>query len=583
MSEALEHSRSVDLGGRYRPLVELGRGGMARIFLAESLTSGLGRLVVLKVLDPEYANDPEMLQSFRREAELGARLNHPNIVQVFEVFDRSSGPVMVMEYLEGLSVAEVQKHCELPLAIHLSILAQTLAGLHHLHEMRGIDGEPLHAVHRDVSPQNIIVLHEGVVKVLDFGIAKVRTPTAEATRTGIMKGKVRYMAPEQIVGEKSIDRRADIFAVGTLLWEAFANRRMWGNELTNMDVLKTLVRGNVPSLREAVPDIPASCEELVMRATAPKPQDRFATALEMQVALEACIEELGLSTKQRQVAEFMAEQFGELRESRQKAVSTALAKRAAASTTGVRAVSLLGSPTEDSSLRRALGVTDRTGEHSVERPLITTGIMGQSEPSQVEPARRSRTPMLLVGAALVTILGGVGWAALSRGQETPAGTATIATSAAPAPRMIRFDVAVSPSNAEVILDGQPVSNPTHTQREASARRVLIEVRAPGHVPERHSVSLDGDVQLDVKLVPMSSESTVDASANKVGALDTPAPSPPRHNVASRPAFTPPPVPRPPPPAPAATTSAQGEAKPKSCNPPYTLSADGVKTYKPECF
>jgi serine/threonine-protein kinase len=526
-----------------------------------------------------------MLLSFRREAELGARLNHPNIVQVFEVFDRPTGPVMVMEYLEGLSLAEIQKHSELPLSIHLYVLMQTLAGLQHLHEMRGLDGEPLHAVHRDVSPQNIIALHEGVVKVLDFGIAKVRTAGTEATRTGIMKGKVRYMAPEQIVGEKSIDRRADLFAVGILLWEAFAGRRMWG-ESSNMDVLMTIVKEGVPSIRSVAPDISPAAERLVNRATAAKVQDRYETALEMQVELEQCIAELGLGIQQRQVSEFMATQFGEIRDARKKAVSAALA-RSGGSSTGVGTLSLFGGGRqEDSSLKRALGLAEHSGEHSMERSsrLAPPNLAGAAvvEPSQVvvQQAPPNRVPYIVAGAAVALALLVGGWALGSR--RTPPPSAPVATASALIPHPIHVDVIAYPPAAEIFVDGVRASNPLHTTQDSSTRRAVIEVRAPGYASETHTMSLDSDVALDVKLAPVAGATAAaeeDAAAKAAPPHDAPSQAKAVSAKVTAPVYR----------APAAATPATAaapapaETKAKSCNPPYTLSADGVKTYKPECF
>ncbi len=185
---------------------------------------------MLKILEPTFAADPEMRAAFRREAEVCARLNHPNIVQVFEVVEEASSPIMVMEYVEGVSLSQVLARTEhrLPIRLHVHVIMQILAGLQYFHELRGEDGMPLNGIHRDVSPQNVLVMHEGAVKVLDFGIAKVSgTADADATRAGVIKGKLNYMPPEQLLGDTTIDRRADIFPVGVMLWEAFARRRLW--------------------------------------------------------------------------------------------------------------------------------------------------------------------------------------------------------------------------------------------------------------------------------------------------------------------------------------------------------------------
>ena len=228
---------------RYRPLMELGRGGMARVYLAESLASGVRKLVVLKILNSDLASETEMRAAFQREAELSARMNHPNVVQVYEVVEFSGIPVMVMEYVDGIALSRLQQNVRLPLRLHLYALIQVLAGLSHFHHLKDFDGNEYNAVHRDVSPQNVMVLHEGTVKVLDFGIAKVNVAPDQQTRNGMIKGKLHYMPPEQLLGEANIDKRADVFAVGVMLWEAISGRRMWDN-VAEANVIKHVAADN---------------------------------------------------------------------------------------------------------------------------------------------------------------------------------------------------------------------------------------------------------------------------------------------------------------------------------------------------
>src|SRR6478609_5515740 len=263
----------------YRQLFELGRGGMAKVYLAESLVSGIRKLVVLKVLNPELSANSEMRALFRREAELAAQMNHPNVVQVMEVVEDHESPFIVMEYLDGAPLSTIIRRAgkQLPLALYLQIFCQVLRGLHHFHELRDLDGSPLNGVHRDVSPQNIMILHDGPVKVLDFGIAKISAADVQATRSGIIKGRIQYMPPEQILGASSIDRRADLFAVGVMLWEAVARRRMWHGK-SEVELFRALATGVLPSLREFAPGAPRSIANVVQHATSIDPENRFADA-----------------------------------------------------------------------------------------------------------------------------------------------------------------------------------------------------------------------------------------------------------------------------------------------------------------
>src|SRR6185369_17155375 len=214
-------------GMTYRPLLELGEGGMARIVLALAAgPGGFNKLVVLKVIRSAQ-DSTEIRRLLLAEARLSARLNHPNVVQVQEVVHTEEGPYLVMEYLDGRPLSAVRDCAAITPNIVMTAISEALSGLHHAHELTDFDGTPLHIVHRDVSPHNIFLTFDGVAKVLDFGIAKMRNETT-STETGSVKGKIAYMPPEQLLGE-GVDRRADIFAAGSMLWEAATSARMWAN------------------------------------------------------------------------------------------------------------------------------------------------------------------------------------------------------------------------------------------------------------------------------------------------------------------------------------------------------------------
>ncbi len=462
-------------GDSFRPLLELGRGGMARVYLAEKTTRGLRRLVVLKALEPSLAVDAEMRSLFRREAEVCARLHHPNVVQVFEVIDEATFPFMVMEYVEGVSLSQVLARTEqrLPIRLHLHVLMQVLAGLHYFHELRDEDGNELHGVHRDVSPQNVIVMHEGVVKVLDFGIAKLRDPdNAEVTRAGIIKGKLSYMPPEQLLGDASIDRRADVFAVGVMLWEAFARRRMWEG-WAQQDMMKALMAGTLPSLREACPWISKAAEAVVERAIAPKREDRYASALDLQMALEECMVELGGFVQQREVASFMEAEFGEWRRERQRTVDAEVRKPAMA-----LAEVLDISPAEEASLE----------SESLQHGHVRSSIHG------LERERRFVVPalgLLLVGLAAAFLLFARAKERAAQPLPPPAAAPLVAPDAPPtvreapaaaaepiAPPSAAVEVAEAPSAAAEAPE-PPSGKPNGRVRQPAPR---VAAPRPGAVP-----------------------------------------------------------------------------------------------------
>jgi eukaryotic-like serine/threonine-protein kinase len=297
---------------------------MARVYLAESLGSGIQKLVVLKILNQELARDATVRAAFLREALISGRMNHRNVVQVYEVLEHRTTDVIVMEYIDGLPLSRIVQDNAgmLSVRLHLSIVLQMLAGLHYFHELADLDGSPLAGVHRDISPHNVLVSHDGQAKVADFGIAKINAPTQGATQTGRVKGKVHYMSPEQISMDE-VDRRTDVFAAGVLLWEAVAQRRMWhGRSLPQ--VMRALSEGHVPLLAKSVPDAPLPLLEVATRATKANPKERYGTALEMLEATERAMAETTGIAPPREISEFMASAFGEIRTLQQQSVNQAL-------------------------------------------------------------------------------------------------------------------------------------------------------------------------------------------------------------------------------------------------------------------
>jgi serine/threonine-protein kinase len=274
---------------KYHPILELGRGGMAEVYLAVTLgQGGFTKLVVLKKTRAEFSQDPEFVTMFLDEARLAARLNHPNVVQTYEVGQEGNQYFIAMEYLDGQPLNRARnigtKREPMPLLLHLQVLCGVLAGLHHAHELCDFDGTPLQVVHRDISPHNVFVTYDGHVKVVDFGIAKAAGAAAQ-TQAGAIKGKLAYMPPEQATG-KPVDRRTDIFSVGVMLWEALAGVRMWA-AVPDSGILFRLSSRDLPDLREAAPSAPPELLRIALRALAPDPAERYPTAAAMEADLTA--------------------------------------------------------------------------------------------------------------------------------------------------------------------------------------------------------------------------------------------------------------------------------------------------------
>jgi eukaryotic-like serine/threonine-protein kinase len=290
---------------------------MAQIYLARQ--SGLGafeRHVVLKTILRERASDERFVTMFLDEAKLAATLNHQNVAQVYEVDQADGAYFRAMEYVHGENARAILEHTlrrgwTIPLELALMIISGAAAGLHHAHERKGKQGQPLNIVHRDISPANIMVGFDGSVKVLDFGIAKAEE---RATKTvgGMIKGKYGYMSPEQCKG-KPIDRRSDIFALGICLYELTTLRRAFKGK-DDFETMKRIVGGDVVAPSVAVPGYPRELEAIILTALANDPNARFQTAQEMIEAMDAFATRSKLAASPNALGRFMTQLFGSKRE-----------------------------------------------------------------------------------------------------------------------------------------------------------------------------------------------------------------------------------------------------------------------------
>ena len=262
----------------------LGMGGMAEVFLAKKRgAEGTYKLLVLKRILPAYASSRRFRAMFAEEAQLATRLNHPNIVQVYDFQDYGEdGQLLSMEYVDGPDLrrfikAARQKQQSVPPPVAAYIIAEVAKGLHYAHERKDEGGRPLDIVHRDVSPQNVLLSLDGAVKVADFGIASANMFREEP---GVLKGKTAYMSPEQARGEK-VDRRTDIYSLGVVLYEMLAGRPLHGN-LEGDELLEAVRRGKVEPPSTYALGVPPELDELVVKALAVDPcSPWFARALQV--------------------------------------------------------------------------------------------------------------------------------------------------------------------------------------------------------------------------------------------------------------------------------------------------------------
>ncbi|WXA98285.1 serine/threonine protein kinase [Pendulispora brunnea] len=537
---------------------------MATVYLAISRgLGGFNKLVVLKQLRSDIAGDPEFLPMLLEEARIAARINHPNVVQTNDIGFDGRAHYIAMEYLEGQTLHDITRRLSeqgrrLPLPLYLHILAQALRGLHFAHELAGFDGTPLAIVHRDMTPHNVFVTYEGVVKVLDFGIAKAADSKNE-TRSGTFKGKLRYIAPEQALGIP-IDRRADIFAIGAMMWHALAGSRLW-KDVAETDVLMQLAKGDIPSIAEVAPSTPPDLLAICQRALARRPEERFATAAEMMEALETHTAHV----QPRELSQFVSQLFEERRAIVRAAIDQRVREGLSGTeipvlATGHSAVTNSGPSIPSLSGARAL---PSSPSNTASGSSHSSSSRGSTSPFASHPARASTPPSPIrrhaVGAIFGVAAAVLGFTAYkmvgpssSAANKAPApvAVASAAPSAVPPPAKPAADkahlrVTVTPATANIRLDGTSFSGDGQVTRDGASHR--LEIDAPGFKPESDYVVFDRDelamaYTLAKKDAPSrgpsrsKSKSTPSASAATPAAPE-PAPSATQSAAAAAPSST----------------------------------------------
>jgi serine/threonine-protein kinase len=427
--------------GRYALFGAIAAGGMASVHLGRLMGPvGFSRTVAVKRLHESFATDPDFVAMFLDEARLAARIRHPNVVPTLDVVAFERELLLVMEYVAGESLSLLLRRVReakrlAPIPVVADIVVNVLAGLHAAHDATDERGQPLLIVHRDVSPQNILVGTDGVARVLDFGVAKA-VGTSHQTREGQVKGKVRYMAPEQIHGRRGIARTVDVYAASIVLWEALTGERMFKAE-NDVGVMYEVLQGRAEPPSRLRPDVGRALDEVVLRGLAAKPEDRFPTAQAMAAALEAAVAPVPRSA----VAAWVREHAGPALEARR-------ARVAFVESTGMPDEQNAGSTLQPVSAEPSAVST--VTPPSVERSVRTE--------TPVDAGWFRRAPLVPVfGAAIV--IGAIA-AVLAIGRSAPPASASAATAGPP-------PVAALPVVAVPAVETPP-SLPEPTEPTASA-------------------------------------------------------------------------------------------------------------------
>jgi serine/threonine-protein kinase len=428
--------------GNYEPLLQLATGGMATVFVARQIgAAGFERLVVLKRVHPHLLADRDFYDMFRDEARVAAMLHHSNVVPVIDVVESEGELFLVMEYVDSVAFSTLMKAAadlgqRLPPAAVVRVVVDTLSGLHAAHDALDMRGNRLELVHRDVSPQNVIVGVDGSSRLIDFGVAKARHRLTE-TKSGSLKGKYGYMSPEQVKAQ-SVDRRADLFSAGVVLWEALTGARLFRGE-TEFDTIRRISEAPIPPPSSLAPSVPAGLDAVALKALARDREQRFQTAAEFLEALESAY----FPAPARDVAAMVKAYCGERIDRRRATLEGMLAGRIEPLSVSRMPVGnsdgeLATSPSTPSSIKRLTEGHD----HGTESQIAAT--------HDAPVPRRSRWTLAVVGGGAVAVVA----VALALSVGRTHGPPVAASSSPPAPPVsVRADEVVLRLTADVPVEG----------------------------------------------------------------------------------------------------------------------------------
>jgi len=534
---------------RYELLCPIASGGMATVWLAQLRGKrGFEKLFAIKTIRTELLEDTRFQEMFLDEARIASGIQHPNVAQILDLGEQKDILFIVMEWVDGDSLAKVRRllakrGSKLPLGVALRILADACAGLHAAHELRDQKGEPLGIVHRDVSPQNILVAASGAVKVIDFGIAKAQNRKQGETRTGVVKGKVQYMAPEQVKKGRTVDRRADIWSLGICLHELVAGTTP-NHADDDVEIIRKLLADEAPALAEGLPDPIA---RLIRTSMAIDPDARFPTAAGMQRALEGIMKELGEMASSEDVAAVIRTELPELAEGRRGVVTRAMdgARERVTPAVAGSGEEVAFAPTmmserspRQADEARAIALTKRKepgqGSSGPRAPLAEDSRVRSSSPPDQDPIRipkRSRAglwlTLLLIGAAAGFVYKWPGTARLLLGGGHDA--KPVPQEPATPSREVRV---IPPVPADVSSGPQTPALPRASGSASAAPSAHHPgIEPSGHVPP-HGVpsatppSASASASAPAWTPWVSPPASASASATPLPQLGAPAPAPP---------------------------------------------------------
>jgi eukaryotic-like serine/threonine-protein kinase len=521
--------------GRYQLLAAVGEGGMGRVWAARQVGSPLQRLVAVKTAISGQSQTPEFQRLFMDEARIASLIHHPHVCGVYELGEENGTLYLVMEWCDGASLRQVMDKLpdgRMDMAVAARIIANVASGLHAAHELEDSDGTKLRVVHRDVSPQNILISKNGHIKVADFGVAKAQGQLHRPTETGEMKGKLAYMAPEQVTA-KDIDHRADIFALGCVLYEVTVGRRPFQGEGA-LSTLYQLLEQAVAAPGEVLPGYPAELSAIVLKALAKDANQRYQTAEDLRIALESWIASTGSNASEREIHALLRATVSDEVDQKSRSINEAAARlkeRRSDLPDASRDSSDPTSPTDTAT-------RSRDGASTVDRGVATGGVREKSSSwwlpvgaglavlglvvvlakgtlgtVQPEPVAPSNAP---VPSAIVPV---------ATADVTPAPTPPV-TEVAPAPsKGVLITMRTIPSNATISIDdGEAVDAPYTLETQPSAELRTIRASAPNHTSVTRKVIFDQTREIVLELGPAPGGRKGKPRGKTDGTQTTPSPS-----------------------------------------------------------
>jgi eukaryotic-like serine/threonine-protein kinase len=540
--------------GRYALFDEIAAGGMATIHLGRLVGPvGFSRTVAIKTLHPQFAKDPEFVEMFLEEARLASRIQHPNVISTVDVATAEGEVFLVMEYVAGESLAKLvrsalKKGDPMPVEIAVSVLAGMLHGLHATHEAKNEQLEPMHIVHRDVSPQNVLVGLDGVARIFDFGVAKAAAMRSQTASDGQMKGKLSYMSPEQL-NSRDVDRRTDVFAAGVVAWECLAGRRLFAGSDPG-EVLAKVLTLDIPAPIDVLSSVPRALSNTVMRALERSPDQRWQTARDFAIELERNV----ALAAPHMVGDWVALHAGEALQDRRRRVEAV--ERASAdlghvgpSATAAASAELAG-PSSTRSFLPAAEAADLLSASGSATSRSSNLTVSNSAASGLPSTFRQIVVALLLGGVGIAIIGGIWYWQQHAFEEAEAGYSTATLP--------------EPSDMQEIPWREP-ARAAPPPDNGGAPPPMVEIDS---LPES-SDGVDGGPRSGALAGAEPTRNSSPARNRRAGRRVT--------HTARASAVAPPKGGRPALPAP--DPSAQNS----ECSPPWYIDAKGIQRLKPKCL